>query len=87
MIDLHVHSTVSDGSYTPAGLAVLAKESGVEAFALTDHDSIAGTDEAAATVFQVFEQDTHAVAERIGVRFRITASEQSNRLAGEIHSF
>ena len=48
MIDLHVHSTVSDGSYTPAGLAVLAKESGVEAFALTDHDSIAGTDEAAA---------------------------------------
>ena len=48
MIDLHVHSTVSDGSYTPAGLAVLAKESGVEAFAVTDHDSIAGTDEAAA---------------------------------------
>lgn len=48
MIDLHVHSTVSDGSYTPKGLAVLAKESGVEAFALTDHDSIAGTDEAAA---------------------------------------
>lgn len=48
MIDLHVHSTVSDGSYTPAGLAVLAKKSGVEAFALTDHDSIAGTDEAAA---------------------------------------
>lgn len=48
MIDLHVHSTVSDGSYSPAGLAKLAKESGVEAFALTDHDSIAGTDEAAA---------------------------------------
>lgn len=48
MIDLHVHSTVSDGSYTPKGLAVLAKESGVEAFALTDHDSIAGTEEAAA---------------------------------------
>lgn len=48
MIDLHVHSTVSDGSYAPRELAVLAKESGVEAFALTDHDSIAGTDEAAA---------------------------------------
>lgn len=48
MIDLHVHSTVSDGSYAPGELAVLAKESGVEAFALTDHDSIAGTDEAAA---------------------------------------
>lgn len=48
MIDLHVHSTVSDGSYAPRELAVLAKESGIEAFALTDHDSIAGTDEAAA---------------------------------------
>lgn len=48
MIDLHVHSTTSDGSYTPAGLAELAKETGVEAFALTDHDTIDGTAEAEA---------------------------------------
>ncbi len=47
MIDLHVHSTVSDGSYSPAELAQLAKDTGVEAFALTDHDSIAGDIEAA----------------------------------------
>lgn len=47
MIDLHVHSTVSDGSYSPAGLAELAKNTGVEAFALTDHESIAGNEEAA----------------------------------------
>lgn len=47
MIDLHVHSTASDGSYTPAGLAELAKETGVEAFALTDHDTIDGVAEAA----------------------------------------
>lgn len=48
MIDLHVHSTMSDGTYTPAGLAQLAKERGVEAFSVTDHDIITGTDEAAA---------------------------------------
>lgn len=50
-IDLHVHSLVSDGSYMPADLAKLAKESGLSAFALTDHDNIAG-DAAAATAAQ-----------------------------------
>ena len=47
-VDLHVHSIVSDGSYKPAELAELAKAQGLSAFALTDHDVIAGTDEAAA---------------------------------------
>ncbi len=46
MIDLHVHSTMSDGTYTPSELAQLASEVGVEAFALTDHDTISGNDEA-----------------------------------------
>lgn len=48
IIDLHVHSLVSDGSYTPHDLAVHAKEVGLSAFALTDHDNIAGNEEAAA---------------------------------------
>lgn len=47
-VDLHVHSIVSDGSYKPDELAELAKAQGLAAFALTDHDVIAGTDEAAA---------------------------------------
>lgn len=42
MIDLHVHSTFSDGTNTPKELVTLAKESGLSAFALTDHDTIAG---------------------------------------------
>ena len=42
IIDLHVHSLVSDGSYTPHDLARHAKEVGLSAFALTDHDNIAG---------------------------------------------
>lgn len=48
IIDLHVHSLVSDGSYTPHDLAVHAKEVGLSAFALTDHDNIAGNEEATA---------------------------------------
>lgn len=47
-IDLHVHSTFSDGSCTPEEIARLAKETGLSAFALTDHDVIAGTERAAA---------------------------------------
>lgn len=46
MIDLHVHSTISDGTYTPAELAHLAKDRGIEAFAVTDHDNISGSEEA-----------------------------------------
>ena len=45
MIDLHVHSTASDGTFTPAQLVALAEKSGVCAFALTDHDSTDGIEE------------------------------------------
>lgn len=45
LIDLHVHSTVSDGTYSPSELALYAKEKGLDTFALTDHDTIAGIDE------------------------------------------
>lgn len=42
MIDLHVHSTFSDGTLTPAALAIRAREIGLTALALTDHDNTAG---------------------------------------------
>ncbi len=44
--DLHIHSTASDGQYTPAQLVNMAKERGLEAIALTDHDTIDGLKEA-----------------------------------------
>lgn len=47
-VDLHTHSTASDGQYTPAELARLAKKRGLEVMALTDHDSVNGVDEAIA---------------------------------------
>ena len=43
MIDLHTHSTVSDGSDSPGRVVELAAEAGCSALALTDHDSLAGT--------------------------------------------
>ncbi|PIE61165.1 MAG: ribonuclease III [Desulfobacterales bacterium] len=45
MIDLHVHSTASDGSFTPLEILNLAQEAGLQALALTDHDSIGGIKE------------------------------------------
>lgn len=46
VVDLHTHSTCSDGSLTPAEVVELAKKSGLSAVALTDHDNIDGIKEA-----------------------------------------
>lgn len=46
MIDLHTHSTASDGTYSPGDLVRLAKKEGLRALALTDHDTIQGLKEA-----------------------------------------
>ncbi|MCG8634836.1 MAG: ribonuclease III [Desulfobacterales bacterium] len=45
MIDLHIHSTASDGSLSPRQVLELAQKNGIRAIALTDHDSIAGIKE------------------------------------------
>ncbi len=44
-IDLHTHSHFSDGSMSPTEVVKLAKESGLRAISLTDHDTIDGLDE------------------------------------------
>lgn len=46
MIDLHTHSTVSDGSDSPEELVDLAAKAGLSAFALTDHDRQDGVEPA-----------------------------------------
>ncbi|WP_062380417.1 PHP domain-containing protein [Demequina pelophila] len=56
-IDLHTHSTVSDGHGAPAQVMREAAEAGLDVVALTDHDSVDGWDEAAAE------------AARLGLRF------------------
>ncbi len=55
-IDLHSHSTASDGAVAPAEVAETAKRAGLAAFALTDHDTLAGVPAAIET------------GERLGIR-------------------
>lgn len=47
-IDLHTHSSVSDGTDTPAGLVAAAAAAGLDVVALCDHDTFDGLDEAVA---------------------------------------
>lgn len=45
MIDLHFHSTASDGTFSPSDIVQLAKDKNLRAIALTDHDTTAGLKE------------------------------------------
>ena len=47
IIDLHVHSSYSDGAFTPFELVALAVKHDVRAIAIADHDTVAGVQEAA----------------------------------------
>ena len=57
MIDLHTHSTYSDGTFTPEALVEYAIEHGITTLALTDHDTIEG----------VFELEDYAKNKNIRV--------------------
>ncbi len=47
IIDMHVHSSASDGTFSPRALLAEAKKAGLSAMALTDHDTMDGIEEAA----------------------------------------
>jgi predicted metal-dependent phosphoesterase TrpH len=72
MIDLHTHSTVSDGSEPPAAIPALAAAAGCSAVALTDHDRLDGLPEA------------QAAADEAGIRL-IPGCEISCPHAGTLH--
>ncbi len=46
MIDLHVHTTASDGQYSPSQIIQKASEKNIKVIAITDHDTYAGVNEA-----------------------------------------
>jgi len=48
-VDLHTHTTASDGQYPPAEVVAKAKEAGIVCLAITDHDTIQGLEEAVRT--------------------------------------
>lgn len=45
MIDLHVHTTASDGQYTPSQIIEFAHDKNIGVIAITDHDTVAGIEE------------------------------------------
>lgn len=45
-IDLHIHSTASDGTYTPQEILEMAARAGLQAIAITDHDTLDGSRQA-----------------------------------------
>ena len=46
MIDLHLHTTASDGDYSPRDVVIHASQAGLRTIAITDHDTVAGVAEA-----------------------------------------
>ncbi|GAB3597495.1 PHP domain-containing protein [Angustibacter peucedani] len=52
-VDLHTHSSVSDGTQPPTELVRAAAEAGLDVVALTDHDTTAGWDDASAEALRV----------------------------------
>ena len=66
MIDLHTHTTISDGTLTPKELIQQAKKTGLSAVAITDHDNIAGLDEAQ------HEADQLGITLIKGIEFSVT---------------
>ena len=73
MIDLHSHSTCSDGTLTPTELADLGAEIGLSALALTDHDTVSGVSEA------------RVACEHHGIRFIAGVELEVDFRGGEFH--
>jgi len=72
-VDLHLHSTASDGTLSPTAVVRRAAEAGLAGLALTDHDTAAGIDEA------------RAEADRLGLRFLVGAELSANEPGSSVH--
>jgi 3',5'-nucleoside bisphosphate phosphatase len=75
-VDLHVHSTASDGSRAPADVVEEAKRVGLAAIALTDHDTVAGIAEASAA------GATHGVRVVPGVELSAVEGDSETHILG-----
>ncbi|HUW50406.1 MAG TPA: 3',5'-nucleoside bisphosphate phosphatase [Sulfuricella sp.] len=75
-IDLHSHSTISDGLLTPSELVGRAAAQGVKVLALTDHDDVAGLEEARAAA------QTAGISLVNGVEISVTWNNRSVHLVG-----
>ncbi|OAM52619.1 phosphatase [Methylovorus sp. MM2] len=76
LIDLHSHSTVSDGLYTPTELVAHAAQHGVRVMALTDHDDVAGLPEAKLAAKE------HGIELLAGVEISVTWRKRTLHIVG-----
>lgn len=75
-IDLHTHTTASDGSLTPTELVAAAEKAGIRVLTVTDHDTFDGLDEAISAGAQ------HGVRVITGVEFSVDHESGSLHLLG-----
>lgn len=81
-IDLHTHTSKSDGSYTPAELVDYAIEKNLAAVAITDHDSIEGLNEALSHAKALKEKGLPTVEVVPGIEFSTKYGEQDVHVVG-----
>ncbi len=75
-VDLHCHSTVSDGVLAPSAVAERARAQGVEVWALTDHDEVGGLDQARSTAHDLGMQFIN------GVEISVTWAQKTIHIVG-----
>lgn len=86
-VDLHTHSTKSDGSYTPTELIDYAVEKKLAAIALTDHDTTAGLDEAILHAASLSSQGKPSVEVIPGIEFSTEYQQKDIHIVGLFLSY
>ncbi len=65
-VDLHLHSTASDGKFSPSELVAMALERNLLVMAITDHDTTEGIDEALEAAKDASFDRNHGPAVQLG---------------------
>ena len=81
-IDLHVHSNHSDGTLSPSDLVKLAYQSGLSAFALTDHDTVSGVSEAVEMAKEMEEIQPYSMTVIPGIEMSAVYQDQEIHILG-----
>lgn len=81
-VDLHVHSTRSDGTFSPTELVDYAITKGLAAFALTDHDTIDGLEEAIRYANKLHETNSSVPEVIPGIEFSTEYQGQDVHIVG-----
>lgn len=86
-VDLHTHTSKSDGSYTPVELVDYAIEKGLSAVAITDHDTTEGLDEALSHAESLRSQGKASIEVIPGIEFSTKYEEKDVHIVGLFISY